>query len=144
MSGFDPKLLSAYQQTSYVALDGKRTATARIMADPKEIDSLLEKRGAAEIVFVTAWNPKSKPASQAANDAAHARLIDILEDEDLDYVPAELRPATKDWPVEKGVAIFDLAPFDALQLAEMLGQYAIVWQGQGQPAQLLFTQLALG
>ncbi len=144
MTGFDPKLLSAYQQTSYVALDGKRTATARIMADGKEVDSLLENRGAAEIVFVTAWNPKSKQAAQAANDAAHARLIDILEDEDLDYLPAELRPATKDWPVEKGVAIFDLAPFDALQLAEMLGQYAIVWQGQGQPAQLLFTRLALG
>lgn len=144
MSGFDPKLLAAYQQTSYVALDGKRTATARIMADGKEMDALLEKRGAAEVVFVTAWNPKSKPASAAANDAAHARLTDILEDEDLDYVPAELRPATKDWPVEKGVAIFDLAPFDALQLAEMLGQYAIVWQGQGQPAQLLFTRLAVG
>ncbi|MFY8093293.1 MAG: hypothetical protein ACOVN0_07415, partial [Niveispirillum sp.] len=64
-------------------------------------------------------------------------------DEELDYLPAELRPASKDWPVEKGVAIFDLAPFDALQLAEMLGQYAIVWQGQGQPAQLLFTRLAL-
>uniref|UniRef100_UPI003BA7EF95 DUF3293 domain-containing protein n=1 Tax=Niveispirillum sp. TaxID=1917217 RepID=UPI003BA7EF95 len=84
MSGFDPKLLSAYQQTSYLALDGKRTATARIMADPQEVDGLLEKRGAAEIVFVTAWNPRSKPASQAANDAAHARLIDILEDEELD------------------------------------------------------------
>lgn len=144
MSGFDPKLLSAYQQTSYVALDGKRTATARIMEDGKEIDALLEKRGAAEVVFVTAWNPKSTQASAAANDAAHARLTGILEDEDLDYVPAELRPATKEWPVEKGVAIFDLAPFDALQLAEMLGQYAIVWQGQGQPAQLLFTRLAVG
>ncbi|OYQ32636.1 hypothetical protein CHU95_17840 [Niveispirillum lacus] len=143
MSGFDPKLLNAYQQTQYVALDGKRTATARIMADPGDIDGLLEKRGAAELVFITAWNPRSIPATQAANEAAHARLIDILEDEDLDYVPAELRPATKEWPVEKGVAIFDLAPFDALQLAEMLGQYAIVWQGQGQPAQLLFTRLAL-
>lgn len=144
MSGLDPKLLSAYQQTSYVALDGKRAATARIMADGSDIDALLEKRGAAEIVFITAWNPHSRPASAAANEAAHARLTDILEDEDLDFVPAELRPATKDWPVEKGVAIFDLAPFDALQLAEMLGQYAIVWQGQGQPAQLLFTRLALG
>lgn len=144
MSGFDPKLLSAYQQTSYVALDGKRTATARVMADGREIDALLEHRGAAEVVFVTAWNPKSRQASDAANAAAHARLKEILEDEDLDYVPAEMRPATRDWPVETGVAIFDLAPFDALQLAEMLGQYAIVWQGQGQPAQLLFTNLALG
>lgn len=139
-----PELLTAYQQTSYVALDGRRTATARIMADGREIDALLERRGAAELVFVTAWNPGSRVAAAAANDAAHARLIDILADEDLDHVPAELRPATKAWPVEKGVAIFDLAPFDALQLAEMLGQYAIVWQGQGQPAQLLFTRLALG
>jgi len=45
--------------------------------------------------------------------------------------------------VEKGFAIFDLAPFDALQLAEMLGQYAIVWQGHGQPAHLMFTTLAV-
>ncbi|MFV3127823.1 DUF3293 domain-containing protein [Niveispirillum sp. KHB5.9] len=144
MTGFSPELLAGYQQTSYVALNGKQTATARIMADGGEIDALLEKRGAAEVVFVTAWNPKSKRVGEAVNVAAHARLTDILEDEDLDYIPAELRPATRDWPVEKGVAIFDLAPFDALQLAEMLGQYAIVWQGQGQPAQLLFTRLALG
>lgn len=144
MSGFDPKTLSGYQQTSYVALDGKRTVVARIMADGADVDALLERRGAAELVFVTAWNPKSQLTSATANDAAHARLIDILEDEDLDYLPAELRPAGKDWPVEKGVAIFDLAPFDALQLAEMLGQYAIVWQGQGQPAQLLFTRAAVG
>ncbi|MFV3075870.1 DUF3293 domain-containing protein [Niveispirillum fermenti] len=144
MSRLGPALLTAYQQTSYVALDGKRTATARIMADGREIDALLERRGAAEIVFVTAWNPGSRAADAAANQAAHARLTDILEDEDLDHIPAEFRPATRDWPVEKGVAIFDLPPFDALQLAEMLGQYAIVWQGQGQPAQLLFTHLALG
>lgn len=144
MSGFSPDLLSAYQQTSYVALDGKRMVTARIMADGAEIDSLLEKRGAAEIVFITAWNPRSKRVGEAVNVAAHARLTDILEDEDLDYIPAEFRPSAKDWPVEKGVAIFDLAPFDALQLAEMLGQYAIVWQGQGQPAQLLFTRLVNG
>ena len=137
------KLVPAYNSTAYVALDGKRTATASVLALNPEIDALLEQRGAAEIVFITAWNPRSKPATPAANEATTARLKDILEEEDLDYVPAEMRPATKDWPVEKGFAIFDLAPFDALQLAEMLGQFAIVWQGQGQPAQVLYTPLAV-
>ncbi|MDG5494226.1 DUF3293 domain-containing protein [Niveispirillum sp. BGYR6] len=143
MSRIDAKLLDAYQATSYVVLEGKRSATARVMALNGEIDALLEKRGSAEIVFVTAWNPKSKPASAEANEKATAKLQDILEEEELDYLPAEFRPASKDWPVEKGFAIFDLAPFDALQLAEMLGQYAIVWQGQGQPAHLMFTTLAV-
>lgn len=137
------KLVPAYNGTTYAVLDGKRQSQARILQANPEIDALLERRGAAELVFVTAWNPRSKQASDAANAAATARLKDILEEEDLDYLPAEMRPATGDWPVEKGFAIFDLAPFDALQLAEMLGQFAIVWQGQGQPAHLLFTTLAV-
>lgn len=137
-------LTAAYQATSYVALDGKRAATARIMAANPEIDALIEKHGAGEVVFITAWNPGSQKASAAANDAANARLKEILAEEDLEFVSAEMRPATKDWPVEVGFAVFDLPPADALALAEMFGQYAITWAAFDQPAQLLFTKLVVG
>jgi len=45
MSRIDAKLLDAYSATSYVVLDGMRSATARAMALNGEIDALLEKRG---------------------------------------------------------------------------------------------------
>lgn len=142
--------LPTYLATDYIALDGKRRITARIHRLNPELDALLERHGAAEGVFITAWNPRSVKATAAANQAAHARLQEVLEDEDLSFLPHEGRShegrshagAGGDW-VEQGFLILDLPPFDALQLAEMFGQNAIVWQALGQPAHLLFTALAL-
>ncbi|WP_114394524.1 DUF3293 domain-containing protein [Oleisolibacter albus] len=136
------QIRALYLDTDYLVLDGKRRLTARVGRLNPEIDALLERRGAAEAVFVTAWNPRSQPRSQADNDAAHARLLEILEDEDLEFLPHEGRARGGDW-AEQGVLIFDLPPLDALALAEHLQQNAIVWQALGQPAQLLFTRLAV-
>lgn len=157
--------LPAYLATDYIALDGKRRITARIHRLNPDLDALLERHGAAEGVFITAWNPRSVKATTTANQAAHARLQEVLEDEDLSFLPHEGRSHEGrghegrsheghghegrghegrggDW-VELGFLILDLPPFDALQLAEMFGQNAIVWQALGQPAHLLFTALAL-
>jgi hypothetical protein len=137
--------LPAYLSTDYIVLDGKRRITARIHRLNPDLDALLERHGAAEGVFITAWNPRSVKATTTANQAAHARLQEVLEDEDLSFLPHEGRSHEGrggDW-VEQGFLILDLPPFDALQLAEMFGQNAIVWQALGQPAHLLFTALAL-
>lgn len=135
-------LREAYERTLYVAMDGKREVVARIGRSNPEIDRLIEARGAAELVFITAWNPRSAKASDAENAAAAMRLKDILADEDLDWLPHEGRSPDGDW-AEKGFAVFDLPPADALALAEMFGQNAIVWCAYDQPAAVLFTKIGV-
>lgn len=138
-------LRSAYAATDYVVLDRGRETVVRADRLNPGFDSLLETRGAAEGVFVTAWNPGSGRRTDAENMAATRRLREILEAEDLEFLPAEHRaPEDCDWPVEKGFLILDLPPADALALAEMFGQNAILWAAFDQPAQLLFTKLAGG
>ena len=131
-----------YRSTDYLAFDGSRKIVARLDRMNPDLDALLARRGAAEAVFLTAWNPRSAKTDAATNAAAHARLLEILEDEDLDWLKHRGEAQQGDW-LEEGVLILDLPPFDALQLAEMFGQNAIVWQAHGQPAALLFTTLAL-
>lgn len=135
-------LREAYERTLYVAMDGKREVVARIGRTNPEIDRLIEARGAAELVFITAWNPRSAKASDVENAAAAKRLKDILADEDLDWLPHEGRAPDGDW-AEKGFAVFDLPPADALALAEMFGQNAIVWCAYDQPAAVLFTKIGV-
>lgn len=132
----------AYERTLYIARDGKREVEARIGRMNPEIDRLLEARGAAELVFVTAWNPLSQKASDAENAVAHKRLKEVLADEDLDWLPHVGRSPDGTW-AEEGFAVFDLPPADALGLAEMFRQNAIVWCAFDQPAALLFTKLAV-
>ncbi len=141
MSGME-RHRADYERSLYVALDGKREVVARIGRMNPEIDRLLEARGAAELVFVTAWNPRGTKAPDAENAAATRHLKDMLEEEDLDWLPHEGRSPEGDW-VEKGFAVFDLPPADALGLAETVGQLAIVWCAYDQPAAVLFTKLAM-
>lgn len=131
-----------YEATDYVAMDGKKKVVARVHRLNPDLDALLERHGAAEAIFVTAWNPRSQMKPRGENDAAHARLQEILEEEDLEFLPHEGRSQSGDW-AEQGFLVLDLPPLDALALAEMFGQNAIVWQPLGQPAHVLFTRLAV-
>jgi Protein of unknown function (DUF3293) len=142
MSGILETMRPVYEATDYVLLEGRQPLTVRVPALNPGLDRLLERKGAAEVALITAWNPASRQQPPAANEAAHARLRDILDEEGLEHLSMECRPRLSGWPMEKGLAIFDLPPFDALQLAEMFMQYAIVWQGSGSAAHLLWTSLA--
>ncbi|WP_119678678.1 DUF3293 domain-containing protein [Indioceanicola profundi] len=135
----------SYESATYVALDRGKEVAVRANAPHPALDKLLEAKGAAEAVFMTAYNPENARKGEAENQAANKRLREILEEEDLDFLPAEHRaPKESDWPVEKSFLILDLPPADALALAEMFGQYAILWAAYDQPAQLLFSKLAKG
>ncbi|MFM2045442.1 MAG: hypothetical protein RLY86_4018 [Pseudomonadota bacterium] len=134
-------LRAAYDATLYIIRDGKREVQVRANRLNPDLDRLLESHGAAELVCITAWNPRSEKLAEAVNTAATKRLKDMLEEEDLGWLPHEGRSPSGDW-VEKGFAVFDLPAADALALAEMFGQYAILWAAFDQPAQVLYTKLS--
>lgn len=130
------RLAAAYAATSYdVLVDGRRVG-ARLGRRSAAIDALLARLGAASGTFVTAWNPRSRPTSHAANLHAHRRMAARLDAAGLRRLPHEGRSLDGRWR-ERGFLVLDLADRDALALAEAFGQNAVVRLARGGPATLL-------
>jgi hypothetical protein len=135
-------LIAAYHATSYLVLDcqGAVRGTARIGAISPDIDELLRLQGAASGVFVTGWNPRSAPTERSLNEAAHRRLEGELLARGVRFLPHRGVGSDPSWS-EEGVFALDLPIAEALELASLLQQNAIVAVRVGEPAQLLLTSL---
>jgi len=76
------------------------------------------------IHIVTAHNPGGRPASAAANDKGHARLLARIRDAELTHFPAA--GGDRAWThVEAGVAIVGLDDVQAREFGREFGQDAI-------------------
>lgn len=150
----DPDLLAAYLATGYTILPGGKMAeglpipeegiVVRIGAISQELDRLMAFLGARTAVFVTAWNPASRPTDAAANEAAGRALAREVAERGWRALPQEGRGDAGDWPPEPGLLVLDIDRDDALGLAFRFGQNAVVWCEPGRPAELLFTEPAGG
>jgi Protein of unknown function (DUF3293) len=136
----DPGLLAAYRATSYTVLP--EGIAVRIGAESADLDRLMARLGARSAVFVTAWNPASRPTDPAENAAAGAALAREVEERGWRALPQEGRGDAGDWPPEPGLLVLDLDRAAALDLALRYGQNAVVWCEPGRPAELLLTELA--
>lgn len=134
----DDALLRAYRATAYLALlpDGP-SAEARIGRPSPGMDGLLARLGARSGTFVTAWNPRSRPAPEAENRAAGARLLAEARARGWRALPHRGQGDAGDWPPEEGLLVLDLDRAEALALARRHGQNAVVFCEPGRPAELL-------
>ena len=135
-------LIAAYRATSYQVLDheGAVLGAARIGQPSRDIDRLLAVHGATSGVFVTAWNPRSAPTERGRNEAAHRCLVGELRIRGIRYLPHRGVGGDPGWS-EEGVLALDLSITEALELASLFQQNAIVAVRAGEPAQLLLTSL---
>jgi hypothetical protein len=104
-----------------------------------EIDRLLDRLEAATGAFVTAWNPRSRPASAADNAAAATVLVAEVAARGLRALPHRGVGDDPAWPSEEGLFILDLDEASARALAEAHGQNAIVWIERGGQPRLVET-----
>lgn len=137
-------LIAAYHGTSYQVLDllGVVLGTARIGQLSRGIDELLSARGAASGVFITSWNPRSALTERGLNEAAHRRLEGELRARGFRFLPHLGVGSDQSWS-EQGVFALDLPAAQALELASLFQQNAIVIARVGEPAQLLLTSLLI-
>jgi hypothetical protein len=135
-------LIAAYHATDYQVLDpeGGLLGTVRIGQVSREIDRLLALYGARSGVFITGWNPRSAPTARDLNEAAHRRLQSELRVRGIRFLPHHGVGAAPAWS-EEGVFALDLPNAEALELASLFQQNAIVAVRVGEPAQLLLTSL---
>ena len=128
-------LRRAYAATSYTVRADGRILTARLDQQSPEIDALLAAHGAAQGVFIVAWNPGSKRRDEAANRAAHAELVRELRQRGLAWLPHVGR-GDDGWQ-EEGCFVLDLNDADADGLARRFGQNGVVRIARGAAAELL-------
>jgi hypothetical protein len=135
-------LIEAYRGTRYTVLDadGVVVAEARIDELAPTVDALLDAHAATSGVFVTAWNPRSRPTDPGLNERAHDRLVAEVTRAGLIALPHHGVGADPAW-TEEGLFVVAFAETDAIALATAHEQNAIVVVDVGQPARLVPTSL---
>lgn len=132
-------LQAAYRATRYHARDGDRLLTTRVGSSSPDLDAVLAREGVACGVFITAWNPESRPTPEAENRRAAELLAAEVAALGLHALPHQGEGDDPDWPPEEGLFVLGLAEADAATLAERYRQNAIVIVERGKTARLVTT-----
>jgi hypothetical protein len=132
-------LEAAYRATRYQVIDRDQSLTACIGSRSPALDALLAREGVTVGVFVTAWNPESRPTPEPENRRAAARLAAEVAALGLHALPHRGEGDDPGWPPEEGLFVLGLAEADAVALAERYRQNAVVVVERGEPARLVTT-----
>ena len=132
-------LPASYRATRYIVSHGRDKTIIRIGATSSELDHLLNTYGAWNGVFLTAWNPWSRPSERDRNRRASLELATVLDRLGHRFLPAVNLADDPDWS-EESYFVFDLSIEEALMLARAYGQNAVVLAEEGQAARLLWAE----
>ena len=94
-----------------------------------ELRRLYARYGVASAAFVTAWNPQSEPADDAANATAQIALRAALATHGCTALEAFGADVTGRWPGEPSLLAMGLAESDAIALGRRFRQNAILIAG---------------
>lgn len=130
-----PELEVAYAATTYRVFLPGGMADLRIGQASETLRAWMETADSECFAVITAFNPGSVPRAESINTERQAQLeIDLLEGNYEPYAAQNI-PDAEDAPTEESCFVADLAPEDALALAEDYGQLAVVCGGaDGIPA----------
>ncbi|HVO02100.1 MAG TPA: DUF3293 domain-containing protein [Candidatus Cybelea sp.] len=138
----DERLIEAYRATDYVLLDPDLGPGGEIVLNigrpNPEFDRVLERRGAATAVVVTAYNPRSVVLPDAENRARHRRLVALLQRRGYDHALGEGRDPTGHWTAEVECVVFGIGKAAGLDLARAFDQNAIVFVEKGGAPELCY------
>ena len=135
-----PDKLRAYLATAYCIGAGDGAVVMRIGEPSASVAALLAARGVTCGAFVTAFNPRGTLQSDAANEAAHARLLTRLQELGIEGVEGEGGEPGSDWKPERSVMAIGLALEPARALGVEFDQDAIVWVGADAVPQLVLLR----
>ena len=114
-----------------------RTICFQIGSRSPRLAAALERHGAEEWAFITAWNPKSHPLSREKNDVRQAKLRRLVEKRGLTGLPGEGIGDDPAWTPEESLMVLGISEEDAIDLGRSFGQLAIVVGRRGGVPQLV-------
>src|SRR5687767_9994874 len=132
----DPQLELLYREARYVVEDGNVKLIIRLGDQNAPLNEFLREQGVDTWAFMTAYNPRSTPLTDAENEARQANLIAQLED--AGYTFLEGYGTGDDWDPEPSLFVLDISRRKAVSIAAEHGQHAILWGQADGPAELVW------
>jgi hypothetical protein len=128
-------LLNAYLNTDYV-VDGF-VNPIRVGEVSVEADELLLKHGQSEWALITAFNPMSFALDNESNLHRNQQLLEKLSDFVVIHGVGQDKNGI--WPPETSFFVIGITLDQAIPLAQLFGQLAIVYGSLHEPARLIQT-----
>lgn len=136
------ELLGAYKNTNY-CVSGDGGFVMHVGRVSEEAKALMARSSAQGAVFITAWNPFGKPASDAENRAANLALKSTLEDAGLNVLEGCGVSSDGRWR-EDSFFTFPVSRSVAIELCCRYAQNAVIFvDSDGVPELLLGPQRRL-
>jgi hypothetical protein len=131
-----PELLKAYENTDF-KIFGECPFTLRVNQRSAPLLRIYEKLGVETAAFLTAWNPRSEPTSQAVNQGSQMKLEKKLSKAGHSLIKGVGIDPKEEWPGEDSVLALGISQDDAISFGREFGQNAIVLVGPDGIARLL-------
>jgi hypothetical protein len=131
-----PELIDAYENADYVVFTDPELVL-RIGEPSPRLDALLEAEGATAAVYITAANPRSEQKTDAENESAGATLDELLARSGYPRYAGEARDPENRRAAEASVLVIGIYRDNAVTLARIFGQNAIVLIEKGKAPELV-------
>lgn len=131
-----PDLVVAYLAAEYVVY-GEPELVLRVGERNAALDALLDAEGADTAAYVTAANPRGRPAGKAENVLATTALLQAQKEAGYACHAGEGRDPQDEWPAEPSVLVVGISRAEAAVLGRSYEQNAIVFIEKGQPPALV-------
>jgi hypothetical protein len=132
--------IKAYEATHYCAGTGPDTFVLWIGQHSPELAQLYLSNDSNCALFITAFNPLGKAQDDEANEAAHARLGEVLRALVADVIEGAGADPACQWPPEKSYLALGINAEVARDLGRRFMQDAVVWIGEDAVPQLLLLR----
>jgi hypothetical protein len=138
----DPQLKRAYEASIYSARvddDDVRIEIGKVCA---ELERALDRHGVKSWAYLTAWNPQGKTLPPDVNDQRQDELRKALGRGLYEFAEGQSEPADGNEMSECSLLVFGIGEPEAMALAQLFDQLAIVAGRKGQPARLIEIEKA--
>ena len=132
----DQRLKEAYLATIYEIKN--LGLQIQVGVENWHLEEFLIDNNAFSWVFISAWNPYSKPLSFLENENRHQELVDLVNKNQWVFAEGYGIPQQNDWEAEKSLFILDISKKEAIELGNRFEQNAIVIGRLGNLADLIF------
>lgn len=124
-----------YFNTNYWVIDFKNPILVGEVSN--EVDEVLLNHQLNEWAYITAYNPLSFQLSDKENEIRNQTLWSKLSD--YFVLEGQGQGIVGDWPPEKSYFVAGISKAEAIRLAQVFGQKAIVYGRINSPAELIQT-----
>tara|TARA_B100000214_G_C23694838_1_gene502532 strand:+ start:76 stop:501 length:426 start_codon:yes stop_codon:yes gene_type:complete len=133
------ELLESFHATFYCFFLNNVTVRLRVGEKNPKLSNWLSANNITRWAFLTSFNPGAKLCSNSYNKASYLDLLDLAKQKQWLFFKAEAQPDHQNWPVEKGIVVFDQKSIEVKKIALYFNQLAFVVGAINSAARLVWT-----